>query len=425
MTDFKLPDLMTRILDTRDVSPDLGSMLAQPKRALGVAVPLRRDDGSLDVYPGWRVQFDTTLGPAKGGIRFHPDVTAEECTQLAFWMTIKCALLNLPFGGGKGGVQVDPKTLSPLEVERLSRNYIGAIADIIGPDMDIPAPDVNTDARIMGWMADEYGTIKRSHQPASITGKPVCLGGSEGRSQATGRGALIVLDAWMKRQDRKPEDVTLAVQGFGNAGAHFACLAHDEGYKVVAVSDSRAAIHSQDGLDPQKLLDYKEREKELSGALYADSSVKERDGGEEIEQSELLGLDVDVLVLAAMEDAVTGDNVGDIRAPVVLEIANGPVSVEADEALAKDGKTVLPDVLANAGGVTVSYYEWVQGRTGERWSERVVNERLAERMQDIAERCFDLAAEEDIPMREAAYSLAVDRIADAVRSRGDRTYFAG
>lgn len=425
MSQFELPDLVTKIFEAQEISQDARAILSRADRQLAVSVPLRRDDGSLEVFPGWRVQFNTTLGPAKGGIRFHPGVDAEECTQLAFWMTIKCALMQLPFGGGKGGVQVDPKTLSPLEVERLSRNYIGAIADIIGPDRDIPAPDVNTDARVMGWMADEFATITRRHEPACITGKPVCLGGSEGRTQATGRGALITLDAWMAREGRNPEDVTVAVQGFGNAGAHFACLANDRGYRVVAVSDSKAAIHDPGGLKPSKLLNYKEKEKELSGALYADSSVKEGDGGQEIGQEDLLALDVDVLVLAAMEDAITGDNADTVQAPLILEIANGPVSPEADAQLSKDGKVILPDVLANAGGVTVSYYEWVQGRTGERWTADTVTERLTDRIQDIAAQCFDRAKDEDIPVREAAYTLAINRIADAISSRGDRSYFGG
>ncbi|WP_136634716.1 Glu/Leu/Phe/Val family dehydrogenase [Pseudooceanicola onchidii] len=425
MTAFDLPDLVHKIFDDQEVTPDARAILAQPDRQIAVSVPLRRDDGSLAVFPGWRCQFNTTLGPAKGGIRFHPGVTAEECTQLAFWMTIKCALMELPFGGGKGGAQVDPKDLSPLEVERLARGYIGAIADVIGPDRDIPAPDVNTDARVMGWMADEFAKITRRHEPACITGKPVCLGGSEGRTQATGRGALIVLDAWLEREGRKPEDVTVAVQGFGNAGAHFACLAHERGYRIVAVSDSQAAIHDPDGLTPSKLLDYKQKEKELSGALYADSSVKEGNGGEEIAQEDLLALDVDVLVLAAMEDAITEDNAGTVTAPLILEIANGPVTPEADAMLVKDGKVILPDVLANAGGVTVSYYEWVQGRTGERWGAATVTDRLTERMEAIAEACFDRAGDDDIPVREAAYAKAITRIADAISSRGDRSYFAG
>ncbi|EAQ02864.1 glutamate dehydrogenase (NADP+) [Pseudooceanicola batsensis HTCC2597] len=425
MNPFELPALVQRIFDDRDVSPDVQAILRQPDKSLGVSVPLRRDDGSLAVFPGWRVQYDKTLGPAKGGVRFHPAVDEGECTLLAFWMTVKCALHALPFGGGKGGIRVDPKKLSPLEVERLSRNYITAVADIIGPDRDIPAPDVNTDARVMGWMADEYADIRRSHQPAAVTGKPVCLGGSEGRAQATGRGALIVLDNWMKRQGRTPRQTRIAVQGFGNAGSHFACLAHEAGYRVVAVSDSQAAIHDPDGLEPRRLFDYKEREKELSGALYAGRSVKEGDGGKEIDQAALLSLDVDVLVLAAMENAITGDNAAAVRAPLLLEIANGPVSPDGDAALTGAGKTVLPDVLVNAGGVTVSYYEWIQGRTGERWSEGKVIDQLTQRMQDTAGRCFDRAEEERLQVREAAYVLAIERIAHAIRSRGDRSYFGG
>ena len=424
MTDFTLPDMVRRIFEAEEISPDAQEMLSGPKRNLGVAVPLRRDNGTLEVFPGWRVVFDTTLGPGKGGVRFHPGTDGAECAQLAFWMTIKCALLDLPFGGAKGGIRVDPKSLSPLEVERLARNYIRTVADVIGPDTDIPAPDVNTDARVMGWMADEFSLITRRHQPAAVTGKPVCLGGSEGRTEATGRGALIALDAWLKRQDRKPEDTTIAVQGFGNAGAHFAGLAHDAGYRVVAVSDSQAAIYAKDGLDPWRLKTFKDEEKELSGAVYAGKSVKDQNGDEEISQDDLLALDVDVLALAAMQDAVTGDNVGDIRAGIVLEIANGPVTPDADEALAKDGKVVLPDVLVNAGGVTVSHLEWVQSRAGDYWDADTVRDRMTARMEDAAKRTYDQAEEADSPVREAAYTLALRRIADAVSSRGDRSYFS-
>ncbi|WP_370285448.1 Glu/Leu/Phe/Val family dehydrogenase [Pseudooceanicola nanhaiensis] len=423
MTEFTLPDMVRRIFEAEAIPADAQEMLSGPQRSLGVAVPLRRDDGALELYPGWRVVFDTTLGPGKGGIRFHPGTDAGECAQLAFWMTIKCALMELPFGGAKGGIRVDPKALSPLEVERLARSYIRAVADVIGPDTDIPAPDVNTDARVMGWMADEFSQITRRHQPAAITGKPVCLGGSEGRTAATGQGALIALDTWLKRQGRKPEDTTIAVQGFGNAGAHFAGLAHDAGYRVVAVSDSKAAIHAAGGLDPWRLKTFKDEEKALSGAVYAGQSVKDRNGDEEIGQDALLALDVDVLALAAMQDAVTEDNAVEIRAGLVLEIANGPVTPEADRRLAEDGKVILPDVLANAGGVTVSHLEWVQSRTGDYWDADTVRERMTRRMEDAARRCYEQAEAADSTVREAAYTLAIRRIAEAISSRGDRSYF--
>ncbi|MWD26934.1 glutamate dehydrogenase [Aquicoccus sp. SCR17] len=420
----ELPDLVRRILDETGAT-DLAARLSHPHRRLEVAVPVRRDDGSLSVWKGWRVQYDTTLGPAKGGIRFHPGTDADEVTRLAFWMTVKCALLDLPFGGGKGGVCVDPKQLSPLEVERLARSYVKAVADVIGPDRDIPAPDVNTDARIMGWMADEYSDITRAHQPAAMTGKPQALGGSRGRPAATGRGALIALQEWARRKDLKPEETTIAVQGFGSAGAHFACLAHEAGYRVVAVSDSQGALHAKDGLDPRAVWAHKQEEKELKGLIYCGSSVREQEDYETLDRDALIGLDVDVLALAAMQDAVDAENAGDVRAPLVLELANGPVTPEADAALAEREVTILPDILVNAGGVTVSYFEWVQSRSGDYWPEEDVQSRLESRMLEACGRVYDRADEDDMPVREAAYRLALDRLAEATESRGDRTYFSG
>jgi len=425
MSDFEIPALLDRVFDRSEVSGDTRALLTTPIRALRVTIPLRRDDGTLDAYPAWRVQYDTTLGPGKGGVRFHPAVCGAEVTGLSFWMTLKCALLDLPFGGAKGGIQVDPKALSPLEVERLARGYVAAVADLIGPDRDIPAPDVNTNPRIMGWMADEYSKIARSHQPAAMTGKPYELGGCEARMTATGRGALIVLQEWIARQGKRPEDITVAVQGFGSAGGNFACLAHEAGFRIVAVSDSKAAIRDPEGIDPVPIFACKQAEKEEGDMLYCTSSVADQDGQEEIAQDDLLKLDVDVLALAAMEDAVTKANVGDIKAPLIVELANGPVSAEADETLTRRDHTILPGVLVNAGGVTVSYYEWMQSRSGAHWDAETVEARLKSRMVDAATRVFERMDEEDVPAREAAYALAVERIARAVKSRGDRSYFAG
>ena len=420
-TDSDTP-VLDQVLERLDISDDARKVLRAPMRRLEVSVTLRRDDGTLAVFPAWRVQYNDELGPTKGGVRFHPGVNLEEVTELARWMTIKCALLDLPFGGAKGGVQVDPKELSRQEVERLARSFVREIADVIGPDRDIPAPDVNTNPRIMGWMVDEYARIMRAHQPAAITGKPLPLGGSEGRVAATGQGALYVLQEWARRQDRDPGDITIAVQGFGNAGAHFAMLAHEAGFRIVAVSDSGGAIHDSDGLDPAPLHEAKEGGKGLD-QVYSDSSVADADGGEQLDPDELLALKVDVLALAALQDAVTMDNVGDVQAGMVLEIANGPVSPEADAALADRGVTVLPDVLATAGGVTVSYYEWVQGRTGERWDADTVEERLKARFDRIAPQVFDRAEKDGTTMRLAAYAIAVERIATAIESRGDSCYF--
>lgn len=425
MSDFDIPDMLTRVFERENVSQDARTRLSRPDLVMEAAVPLRRDDGTFETYPAWRVQYDTTLGPGKGGVRFHPKVDAAETKALAFWMAIKCALLDLPFGGAKGGVRVDPKALSPLEVERLARAYVGAMADIIGPERDIPAPDVNTNPRIMGWMADEYSRITRAHRPAAMTGKPLLLGGSRGRPAATGQGALHVLKEWARREDREPGEVTVAVQGFGSAGGNFACLAHEAGFRVVAVSDSKSAVHAPAGLDPRPLFECKKQEAESEGVLYCTSTVRDLCEEDEIGQAALLGLDVDVLALAAMENAVTGDNVDDLRAPLVLELANGPLTPEADGVLTERGTTVLPDVLVNAGGVTVSYYEWIQSRAGVYWDEETVAERLEKRIVGVARTVFARAEETGCPLREAAYAEAVGRISRAVRSRGDCAYFSG
>ncbi len=422
-----LDDALSRlkdIFDRLDVADDVRARLAQPALALQVGIPVRMDDGRLEVFTGWRVHYDTTRGPAKGGIRFHPAVNREEVMTLAFWMAIKCAVVDLPFGGGKGGVAVDPKKLSRLELERLSRGYMRAVADIVGPDRDIPAPDVNTNPTVMGWMADEYDAIMRRQQRAVITGKPLALGGSPGRVESTGRGALQVLDMWAKREGRKPADTTVAVQGFGNAGYHFARLAHERGYRVVAVSDSKGAIYDAEGLSPEPIWRHKNESRELKGMVYCEESVLcECDRTTVMSQDELLALDVDVLVLAALEDQIHADNVGDVRAALVLEIANGPVTSEADDELAKRGIPVLPDVLANTGGVIVSHLEWVQNRIGEQWDEDTVNARMAERIAREAERVMDRAAKDEVSYRTAAYLQGIGRIAEAIEQRGTASDF--
>jgi glutamate dehydrogenase (NADP+) len=406
-----------------ELTDDVREKLKHPKLSLCVSIPVRMDNGHLRVFTGYRVQFDDTRGPTKGGIRYHPDVSLDEVTSLSFWMTIKCAVMNLPFGGAKGGVSVNPKDLSRLELERLSRSYIRAIADIIGPQRDIPAPDVYTNPTVMGWMADEYYQIERQQLPGVITGKPVHLNGSLGRETATGRGALHVLQQWVERNNLHAEKMTLAVQGFGNAGYHFSRLAHAAGFKVVAISDSQGAIFSEEGLDPQKVMDHKEQQKDLRTMLYCDGSVCDLQRYKQLDGRELLELDVDVLVLAALENQVDKDNVGNIKAKQILEIANGPVTSEADILLEKRGITVLPDVLANAGGVTVSYFEWVQNRAGFYWDENKVNSRLKETLGREAKAIFDLADDQKISLRTAAYLQGVKRIAGAITQQGTHEYF--
>jgi glutamate dehydrogenase (NADP+) len=402
------------------VSDDTLERLRLPRSVLKVSIPVRMDDGSLRTFPGYRVRYDSTLGPTKGGVRFHPRVNVDEVQSLAFWMTFKCATLDLPFGGGKGGVTVDTKTLSLHELERLSRGYIDQIADFIGPDVDVPAPDMYTNAMVMGWMLDEYCTIVRAFTPAAVTGKPIPLGGSQGRETATADGAFHVLstllpklseDGRSKLDGRTP---TVAIQGFGNAGAQLAELLARDGYKVVAAADSRRAIYARDGLDVKAV----RQAKRDSGELPADA-------GEEIDPEQLLELEVDILVPAAMEDVITADNVDRVKAAIVLEVANGPTAIEADEALAERGVTVIPDILANAGGVTVSYFEWAQNRAGVRWSAEDVGERLRERMVGQSERIWELARDRDVTLRTAAYAQGLERISAAVDATGNAEAFRG
>ncbi len=405
------------------VTDDVRERLMHPKLALAVSVPVRMDDGRLRVFQGYRVQYDDTRGPTKGGIRFHPDVSLDEVTSLSFWMTIKCAVAGLPYGGAKGGVAVNPKELSRLELERLSRAYIRAIADVIGPERDIPAPDVYTNATIMGWMAEEYSQIRRRQVPAVITGKPVHLNGSLGREAATGRGALFVLQQWAQRQELVPTETTVAVQGFGNAGYHFARLAQEAGYRIVAISDSKGAIHSEEGIDVEQTMHHKRTHRELRAMLYCDASVCDEAQQDTLSNNELLELPVDVLVLAAMENQITAENAGRIRATQILEIANGPTNAEADSLLENRGVPVLPDVLANAGGVIVSYFEWVQNRAGFYWEEAEVNARLQTIAEREAKAIFELADERQVSLRTAAYIQALQRIAGAIRERGTQEYF--
>ncbi len=401
-------------LEHIEISEDVAQRLAQPDAALKVSVPLRRDDGRLTVFSGYRVRYDSTLGPAKGGIRFHPDVNADEVSTLAFWMTMKCAVMGLPFGGGKGGVAVDPKELSPAELERLSRAYIDAIADFIGPDSDIPAPDVNTNPRVMGWMADQYRIITRAHKPDVITGKPIEMGGSQGRTTATGDGAFHVLATMMERWDRGATGTTVAVQGFGNAGQRFAKLCADAGYTVVAVSDSSGGVHDADGLDIEAVIEAKNDK----------GSVTEAEG-DELSNADLITMEVDVLAPAALESVIAADNADDVSAGVIVEIANGPIASEADRTLIDNGVTVLPDILANAGGVTVSYFEWVQNRQAWYWDAETVARRLEERMVEATRALADRAEDNNADLRTAAYIMALEKIDSATAAIGTSAFFRG
>jgi len=354
---------LERALKYVSLSEDTIERLKYPKSSLIVSIPVRMDDGSLRIFQGYRVRYDNTRGPSKGGVRYHPEVSLDEVQSLAFWMTFKCAVLNLPFGGAKGGITLNPKELSKLELERLSRGYVDAIADFIGPDVDIPAPDVYTNPMIMGWMMDQYNIIKRQLSPAVVTGKPVTIGGSLGRDTATAMGAFFVVQTILPKFELNPQDTTVAVQGFGNAGAEIAELLWKAGYQVVAVSDSQGGIYAKQGLDIPSIRGFKNSNKGIK-ALYCEGSVCNIIEHEILTNEQLLELDVDVLVPAALENQITEANVNDVKAKFIFEVANGPIDSAADLILEARGIHVIPDILVNAGGVTVSYFEWVQNRSG-------------------------------------------------------------
>ena len=406
------------------ISEDAIERLKLPKSSLKVSIPVRMDSGELRIFPGYRVRYDDTRGPTKGGIRYHQDVSSDEVQSLAFWMTFKCAVANLPFGGGKGGITVNPKELSPFELERLSRGYIDAVADFIGPDIDIPAPDVYTNQMIMGWMVDQYSIIKRQITPAVITGKPLTMGGSLGRDTATAMGAFFTIEAtWPKLGlNGSPADTTVAVQGFGNAGAIIAELLFNAGYKVVSVSDSKGGIYRREGLDIPSVRQFKDSTRTLK-AVYCEDSVCSIVEHETITNEELLALDVDILAPAALENQITEANAGDIKAKAVYELANGPTTPGADEILRERDVIVFPDILVNAGGVTVSYFEWVQNRQGLYWTLEQVNQRLKQMMVEETERIWAIAQEQGIAPRTAAYVHALNRIGDAVQAKGTKDYF--
>ena len=406
------------------ISEDAIERLKLPKSSLKVSIPVRMDNGELRIFPGYRVRYDDTRGPTKGGIRYHQDVSIDEVQSLAFWMTFKCAVANLPFGGGKGGITVNPKELSHFELERLSRGYIDAVADFIGPDVDIPAPDVYTNQMIMGWMVDEYSIIKRQITPAVITGKPLTMGGSLGRDTATAMGAFFTIEAtWPQLGlNGSPADTTVAVQGFGNAGAIIAELLFNAGYKVVAVSDSKGGIYRREGLDIPSVRQFKDLTRTLK-AVYCENTVCNIVDHETITNEELLALDVDILAPAALENQITEGNARDIKAKAVYELANGPTTPGADEILRQRDVIVFPDILVNAGGVTVSYFEWVQNRQGLYWNLEQVNQRLKQMMVEETERIWAIAQEQGIAPRTAAYVHALNRIGDAVQAKGTKDYF--
>ncbi|MFN0171844.1 MAG: Glu/Leu/Phe/Val family dehydrogenase [Bryobacteraceae bacterium] len=383
-------------------------ILRSPARELTVYIPVQLDDGRLEVFTGYRVQHSIARGPAKGGIRYGPHVTLDEVRALASWMTWKCAVVNIPFGGGKGGVICDPYVLSDSELERITRRYAAELMDIIGPERDIPAPDMNTNEQVMAWFMDTYSMHARRTVTAVVTGKPLDLGGSRGRPEATGRGCLLVTLKALERFGMKPGDTRVVVQGFGNVGGMAAMLMRRAGFKIISVIEWDGAVYNSNGLDVEALMAHRKET----------GSVIDFPEGENIARDDAMFLQTDVLLPAAMENAITSENASRINAKIVCEGANGPTTPVADEVLADKGVFVLPDILANAGGVTVSYFEWVQDRQGFFWNEQLVNERLAEIMNASFDSVVSYADKHRVHNRTAANMLALDRVAFAIKLRG-------
>ncbi len=397
-----------RAAELLDLEPGLYKVLRHPEKQIIVSIPVTRDNGEVEVYTGYRVLYNTSRGPAKGGIRFDMQVTLEEVKALAAWMTWKCAVVNIPFGGAKGGVVCDPHSMSVHELERLTRRYTAGIIQILGPDSDVPAPDVNTNERVMAWIMDTYSMHVGHTTTAVVTGKPVEMGGSLGRREATGRGCMIVTKEALAHLGMPVEGTTVAVQGFGNVGSVAAQLLHREGCKIVAIGDRSISIYDKNGIDVDDAIAYVAKNRSLDG--YSK--------GEVISGADLLTLDVDVLLPAALENVITTRNAASIRARIICEGANGPTTAAADSILDENGVFVIPDILANAGGVTVSYFEWVQDRGGYFWTEQLVNDRLRDIMVNSFHDVLTLSRQHKVNLRTAAYMLAISRVATVHRLRG-------
>ena len=399
-------DKVAKVLKLGQAELDI---LTIPKRILTFSYPVKLDSGDIRYFTGYRVQFNDARGPTKGGIRFHPEVNLEEIKTLAFLMTLKCSVVNLPFGGAKGGVMIEPKRFSEQELERVSRGYIREINNFIGSDIDIPAPDVNTDSKIMAWMLDEYEKLKGRHSPATITGKPIQLGGSKAREFSTSMGGAYVLHELADSFDMKPKKTSVAVQGFGNVGMNIARILHEWGYRVVAVSDSKSGIYNAQGLNIKDVIAYKDK----TGKLAKFKSAKD------ITNEALLELKTDVLVPAALEDQITKKNANSIKAKLILEMANRPITPEADDILLDKNIFVMPDILANAGGVVVSYFEWVQNSQNFYWSEKDVLDKLKTYMTDAVKELSKVCTDFRCDMRKSLYINAVKKILEAERLRGN------
>lgn len=400
---------LNKAASVMNLDPNMHAVLSAPERVLTISIPVKMDDGSVGVFTGFRSQYNNALGVYKGGIRYHWNVSLGEVKALSFWMMIKCATVNIPMGGGKGGVIVNPKELSEGELERLSRGYVRGIWREIGSDKDVPAPDVYTTPQIMAWMRDEYEKLVGHDDPGVITGKPLEAGGSEGRSYSTAQGGVYCTIELAKKMGLNPSETTVAVQGFGNAGSYMAKILSGLGYKVVAVTDSKGGAMNMDGLDVAAVESHKSENGSVTGAP----------GTEAISNDEILALEVDILVPAALENVITKENAEDVKAKAVVELANGPTTPEADEILAERGVVVVPDVLANAGGVTVSYFEWDQNVKGEHWSEEDVLAKLEKIMVTAFTEVWETKEKYSVPMRTAAFVKAVERVIEAMKKRGD------
>ncbi|XXM70539.1 Glu/Leu/Phe/Val family dehydrogenase [Lysinibacillus sphaericus] len=388
-------------------SEEMYELLKEPIRMLTVRIPVRMDDGSIKVFTGYRAQHNDAVGPTKGGVRFHPEVDEEEVKALSMWMSLKCGIVDLPYGGGKGGIVCDPRTMSFTELEKLSRGYVRAISQIVGPTKDIPAPDVYTNSQIMAWMMDEYSRLRENDSPGFITGKPIVLGGSQGREKATAQGVTICIEQAAKKRGIEIKGARVVIQGFGNAGSFLAKFMHDAGAKVIAISDAHGALHDPAGLDIDYLLDRRDSFGTVT-TLFENT----------ISNKELLELECDILVPAAISNQITEKNAHDIKASIVVEAANGPTTLEATRILSERGILLVPDVLASAGGVTVSYFEWVQNNQGYYWSEDEVNEKLEAKLVDAFNNVYETSQNRRVNMRLAAYMVGARKMAEASRFRG-------
>jgi glutamate dehydrogenase (NAD(P)+) len=397
-----------RAADYLELDSSIRHVLENAKRQLIVSIPVKMDGGDVQVFEGYRVQHNIARGPAKGGIRYHPNVTLDEVKALASWMTWKCATVGIPYGGGKGGIVCDPKSLSKNELERLTRRYAFEIAPIIGPDRDIPAPDVYTDEQTMAWIMDTISMVRGHTELGVVTGKPIALGGSQGRAEATARGCLYALREACRVRGMDLKGARVAVQGFGNAGANIARLVAEDGAKVVAACDSQAGVYDRSGIDVSTALKHKAECKSLAGLR----------GTREMAPDDVLGVDCDILLPAALENAINRKNVGQVKAKIIAELANGPITPTADRIFEDEDVFVVPDILANAGGVTVSYYEWVQDQYSFFWSEKQINETLEQTIKTAFGSVYETAQRYDTDMRTGAYILAVGRVVEATRVRG-------